>query len=279
LKHIAVLPALITLANGVCGFGAITFAARIPRGMMPLDETAVNWLWSSALLILLAMVFDALDGRVARMARSTSDFGAQLDSLCDTISFGVAPAFLLLKLCSDHSRFAPDTVWIKALWIVAVLYVMCVVLRLARFNVETDHGPDSHMVFSGLPSPAAAGAIASVAILRNELYDPPMSQLLSIVGIDPQLIEQAIELSLPLATVALSVLMVSRLPYPHVMNQMVRGKHSFAHVVKLVFAVVTVLLLRQLALPILFWLYVASCPVQTAASAVKRYRLEHQPAS
>jgi len=211
LKHIAVLPALITLANGVCGFGAITLAARIPRGMMPLDETAVNWLWCSAVLILLAMVFDALDGRVARMARSTSDFGAHLDSLCDAISFGVAPAFLLLKLCSDHDRFSPEGVWIKALWVVAALYVMCVVLRLARFNVETDDKPESHLEFSGLPSPAAAGAIASIAILRNELYDPPVSQLLVMLQSDPRAVGQVIELGLPLATVALAMVMVSRL--------------------------------------------------------------------
>jgi CDP-diacylglycerol--serine O-phosphatidyltransferase len=274
-----VLPTLITLANGVCGFGAITLAARIPRGMIPLDETAVNWLWCSALLILLAMVFDALDGRVARMARSTSDFGAHLDSLCDTISFGVAPAFLLLKLCSDHARFSPEGVWIKALWIVAVLYVMCTVLRLARFNVETDEKPESHLEFSGLPSPAAAGAIASVAILRNELYDPPVSQLLVVLEIDPGIIEQVIELGLPLATVALAMLMVSRLPYPHIMNQMVRGRHSFAHVVKLVFAAVAVLLLRQLALPLLFWAYVLASPVHALAAAAAKYGIEHEPVS
>src|SRR5262245_13615524 len=250
MKRIAIVPTLFTLGNGVCGFAAITFAARIPRvtvgAGLDFGNQEISWLWWSALMILLAMVFDMLDGRVARMARWTSDFGAQLDSLCDAISFGVAPAFLLLKLCSDSDRLEASDVWMKGLWMIAVLYVMCAIMRLARFNVENDHSPDSHMWFKGLPSPAAAGAVGSSAILRHELRTDWWSDILSWLSVDPRWLEEMIDLGLPLATVALAILMVSKVRYPHLANQMFRGRRDFAFVVKLLFGFVTVALLREM---------------------------------
>jgi CDP-diacylglycerol--serine O-phosphatidyltransferase len=194
------------------------------------------------------------------MARWTSDFGAQLDSLCDAISFGVAPAFLLLKLCSDSDRLEVSDVWMKGLWVIAALYVMCTIMRLARFNVENDHSPESHLWFKGLPSPAAAGAVASAAILRYELRDEWWSDILSRLNINPYSLEQAIDLGLPLATLALAILMVSHVPYPHLVNQMLRGRGDFTHVVKLLFAGVTVLLVRELALPLLVWTFALGTP-------------------
>jgi len=267
MKRIAIVPTLFTLANGVCGFAAITFAARITRPTVgsgvDFGPQEIKWLWWSALMILLAMVFDMLDGRVARMARWTSDFGAQLDSLCDAISFGVAPAFLLLKICSDADRLEVSSVWMKGLWTIAVLYVMCAIMRLARFNVENDHSPESHLWFKGLPSPAAAGAVASAAILRDELRDDWWSGILSELSIDPRRLEQAIDLGLPIATVALAILMVSRVRYPHLVNQLLRGRRSFAHLVTLVFALVTVVLVRELAMPLVVWTFALGTPVIT----------------
>ena len=118
-------------------------------------------------LILLAMLFDAVDGQVARLTRGTSDFGAQLDSLCDLVSFGLAPAILLVKMCPQFTSLHSE-----AIWSIAALFACCAALRLARFNVETDDD-DDHTSFAGLPTPAAAAAIASFAILsytlRNEV--------------------------------------------------------------------------------------------------------------
>lgn len=278
MKKIAIIPTLFTLGNGVCGFAAITFAARIPRGVISLGERDIEWLWWSALMILAAMVFDALDGRVARMARWTSDFGGQLDSLCDVISFGVAPAFLLLKLCSDAPQFASDALWIKGLWMIAVLYVVCAAMRLARFNVENDHSPDSHLWFKGLPSPAAAGAVAAAAILRHELRDEPWDGILSALAIDPLHIEHALDIGLPLATAGLAILMVSRVPYPHLSNQMLRGRQNFSHLVKLVFAVVTVVLMRQLVVPLVFWSFALGSPLIVLLRLAWRRRPSEQPA-
>jgi CDP-diacylglycerol--serine O-phosphatidyltransferase len=230
-------------------------------------------------MILLAMVFDALDGRVARMARWTSDFGAQLDSLCDAISFGVAPAFLLLKLCSDFSRLDDNGAWMKGLWIIAALYVMCAIMRLARFNVENDHSPDSHLWFKGLPSPAAAGAVASAAILRHEIRDDFLAGILDKLSINPRTVEQVLDLGLPLATVALAVLMVSRVPYPHLVNQMLRGRRSFNHLVKLILAVVLVVSIRELAMPLVVWSFALITPVVVFWNRLRQREPAEQPAT
>src|SRR3569832_618213 len=80
-------------------------------------------------LIFLAMIFDALDGHVARLAKTTSDFGAELDSLCDVVTFGVAPAFLLVKMCPGFTFHHSQMVWV-----IAAAFACCAALRLARFN-------------------------------------------------------------------------------------------------------------------------------------------------
>ncbi len=162
---------------------------------------------------MLAMLFDALDGYVARLAKSASDFGAQLDSLCDAISFGLAPAFLLLQLGqvdwpnSDLAR--------KAIAIVAALYLSCAILRLARFNLETTTDPASHKRFKGLPSPGAAGCVASLVVLRSGVG-------MTRFGIDASVTNQFITLWGPVGGLIVALLMVSRLPYPHFTNQMLR---------------------------------------------------------
>ncbi|MBI1904109.1 MAG: CDP-alcohol phosphatidyltransferase family protein, partial [Planctomycetia bacterium] len=134
IRAVAVLPTLFTLGNLVCGFFAIMVAAwddpPMPAG--PFAGPDPTYAMIAAALIFLAMVFDALDGQLARLARSTSEFGAQLDSLCDVVSFGVAPAFLLVKMCPDFAVGHPH-----AIWVIAAAFVVCAALRLARFNVET----------------------------------------------------------------------------------------------------------------------------------------------
>ena len=114
IRPIAVLPTLFTLGNLVCGFFAIVVVSRIEkpvvaefvrapkiesaRQLISSDDPTHNLMLGGA-LILLAMFFDAVDGQVARITRGTSDFGAELDSLCDLVSFGLAPAMLLVKMC------------------------------------------------------------------------------------------------------------------------------------------------------------------------------------
>lgn len=111
---------------------------------------------AAAIAVVVAGVLDGLDGRVARLTNTQSDFGVQYDSLCDLISFGLAPALLAfnwsLKTLSEYGVMAG-----KLGWLAAFVYVACAALRLARFNTQAEHDDKSH--FQGLASPAAAGTL------------------------------------------------------------------------------------------------------------------------
>ena len=250
IRTVAVLPTLFTLGNLVCGFFAVVVASRIPKPQSAeiLPDQIAN-LMLCGWLIFLAMVFDALDGHVARMAKTTSDFGAQLDSLCDVVTFGVAPAILLVKMCPSFSYAHP-----QAIWFIAALYTACAALRLARFNVETGQDVD-HMNFSGLPTPAAAAVIAGFAILSHTLHEESASDIFKNYLWWMQII-------LPLFSALIALLMVSRIPYPHVVNQIFREQRSFAHVVKLVFALAVVMIVRGYAVPIICCAFVMGPPLR-----------------
>ena len=259
IPAVSVLPTLFTLGNLVSGFFAIVVASRIAapelgdaapapklenlREILSSLDPTHNLMLCGA-LIFLAMLFDTFDGQVARMTRTTSDFGGQLDSLCDLVSFGVAPAFLLVKMCPQFTSLHRE-----AVWAIAGLYVSCAALRLARFNVETDE-KDDHATFYGLPSPAAAATIASMGMfsytLRNEInfeyyngYDFWLQRLM------------------PPVAVALALLMVSRIPYPHAVTQLLRRKRSFAHVVMIVCLVMGLWTVRWYSVPFLCLSYAA----------------------
>ena len=110
----------------------------------------------AAISIMVAMLWDTLDGRVARLTNTQSAFGAEYDSLSDLVSFGVAPALLVYEWSlSDLGRFG---------WLAAFIYLACAALRLARFNTQV--GATDKRYFQGLPSPASAGVIASMIWLK-----------------------------------------------------------------------------------------------------------------
>src|SRR6185437_4897624 len=158
-------PSLATLGNAICGFASIYVASMDPN-IQPLDKTAQFFLQyrflAAAYFIFIAMLFDALDGRLARFARHTTDFGGQLDSLADVVSFGFAPMFLALQLFGDFTRSTygelPPVVT-RTVWSIGVLYMCCALIRLARFNVSNAHGEQHHFSFLGLPSPGAAAVV------------------------------------------------------------------------------------------------------------------------
>ncbi len=161
IRSIYFLPSLATLGNAVCGFGAMYVATLDVSPAVASPDDLTNWFARhhfvvAAYLIFFAMVFDALDGRLARMARHTTDFGGQLDSLADVISFGAAPAFLALQVFkSAHPDLAP--VMSRLVWAIGALFMSCAAIRLARFNVSNEHGEQHHFSFLGLPSPGAGG--------------------------------------------------------------------------------------------------------------------------
>jgi CDP-diacylglycerol--serine O-phosphatidyltransferase len=238
MKKVAIIPTLFTLGNAVCGFAAIAFASRV-------SPDNLEYFRYSAWLIVAAMLFDMLDGYVARLSKTASDFGGQLDSLCDAVSFGAAPAFLLLRLGQDWDEASLAR---RALAVVAALYLCCAVLRLARFNVENSPDPASHKRFKGLPSPAAAGCLASLAMLRGGALPQSLLEAESLV-------RALVLVAAPLGALVVALLMVSRVPYPHVTKQVLRGRRHFSYLVRIVLAFALLVLLRELALVVLFWGY------------------------
>jgi CDP-diacylglycerol--serine O-phosphatidyltransferase len=271
MKKIAVLPTLLTLGNAICGFGSIACASKI--GADAAAGEGASYLALSGWLIIGAMLFDALDGYVARLSKTASNFGMQLDSLCDAISFGVAPAFLLLRL---GPGWVPLPRLHQALAVIAALYMVCAILRLARFNIETTADPaGSGKRFRGLPSPGAAGCLASLAILRGELLPGELAQRWPTFS--PEQLRLFVEVWAPLGALAVALLMVSRIPYPHLTKQILRGRRPFSHLVQVIVAAFVIVLIRDLALVLLFWVYALGFPVRYAWARSLRRNLGSAP--
>ncbi len=244
---LAVLPTLLTLGNGVCGMAAIAVATSAL-----LEWSSEQQLFVAGLLIFGGMVFDALDGSAARMTGQSSEFGAQLDSLCDAITFGAAPAVLVW-------RFG-DPLPYRLSWAIGVIFTMCVLMRLARFNVETKED-DAHEGFEGLPSPAAAGTIASFTIAMPHLDSFSQAESAAWLRQTADLVMFLCELLVPVLAVVLAYLMISRVAYPHVVQQWMRGRRSPNQIGQALFAVGGIIALKELALPVLFCVYAFGTPL------------------
>ena len=276
LRSTAVLPSLLTISNGLAGFGAIHFATK---EAVDFDARLAN-LAVAAWLIFVAMVCDMLDGRVARMTRLTSDFGGQLDSLCDVISFGVAPALMMLRAIVAALRqisFVPHGIAIeRAAWCVAAVYMACAALRLARFNVENEPDEAAHMSFKGLPSPGAAAAVAGLILLFERLVHKEgggwltSSWLSGSAGwLSGPWTMGLISIVLTVVTLALGLLMVSRVTYSHLVNQYMRGKKPFSYLVKLVFVVLAALIEPFVTLALVTVGYAASGPINAVLGRLR----------
>jgi CDP-diacylglycerol--serine O-phosphatidyltransferase len=150
-KALFVLPNLFTASSIFCGFYAITLCAA--------GESHPDRYYQAAIAILFAIFFDCADGRVARLTRTQSEFGTQLDSLADVISFGVAPALLLYKWALQPLGF----------WglLLAFVFSACGAMRLARFNVLANRHPTALAFFVGLPIPLAAGMVIALVLLNG----------------------------------------------------------------------------------------------------------------
>jgi len=173
-KGIHILPSLFTTGNVFCGFYAFVAV---------LNEDFYHAAWA----IVVGMIFDGLDGRIARLTKTTSAFGMQYDSLADIITFGMAPAFLAYAwVLKPFGRLG---------WMAAFLFLLCTALRLARFNVTKPDIHGSH--FIGLPSPAAAVVVASIVIAFEELFATKINPFIMVMVI-----------------YGLAFLMVSNIKYP-----------------------------------------------------------------
>ncbi|MCH2161320.1 MAG: phosphatidylcholine/phosphatidylserine synthase [Phycisphaerales bacterium] len=275
LAPIAVTPTLLTLANLVCGFAAIHYASK------PVAESSI-FQWSTLTvagsLVFLGMFFDAIDGSVARLTRSTSDLGAQLDSLADMVTFGVAPAYIMLRLVAYYylgssadaaaasmTVVGPevDSLYGKGVWAIAAFYICCAALRLARFNVEVG-GQDEggHRTFRGLPTPGAAGVVASLIVLHQHL--------LFTKGADDSITLARISaLLLPVVTLGVGLAMVSAIPYPHIINRYLRRQRDFGSMVRIVLPVVAAIWFLQATLAVVCTTYALSGPLRVLTRRIR----------
>jgi len=200
-RGIYLLPTCFTVGNLFCGFFGLVESAR---GQFEV----------AGILIVVAAVLDGLDGRIARLTGTTSEFGIQFDSLADVVSFGVTPAFLAYRWALVPFQ--------RVGWLIAFLYVVCAATRLARFNLR--RGVADKRYFIGLPSPPAAAVIASVAFAFPA---PPESRTVSA--------------ALAALTTAVAVLMVSRLRYRSFKDLDLRNRRSYLVVLPIAAALVAVL--------------------------------------
>lgn len=187
MRKVYLLPSLITSLSMFCGLMAILNVLNVAEG----PEAETHLYVTSCWLILAAAVLDLLDGLVARLTRSESLFGAQLDSLADVVAFGVAPAVLIYTRMTnlENRHLAEGT---------ATFYAICGALRLARFNVQKTNVEKKS--FTGMPIPAAAGTV--------------VSGFLFFQRIDPNWDNQLVQMILPGMLLGLAFLMVSTISYP-----------------------------------------------------------------
>jgi CDP-diacylglycerol--serine O-phosphatidyltransferase len=248
IKGVAILPTLLTLGNLLCGFWSVIYTLRSDYK-------------SAAIMIFVSMGLDALDGRVARLTKTASNFGAQLDSLADLISFGLAPALIIYSMIHNASiEFTKFEIAYRGIIFLSAFYMLCAALRLARFNVESTSDKTSHDYFSGLPSPGAAGFIASLIILHHYFFGQA-----KMAGANTVL------LVLPFIAVLLGFLMVSRFQYVHMLNSFSRI-HPFARLLEIILATLFIAIFREITLFLIFVIYVLSGPVLYA-----RQRLFRKP--
>ncbi len=277
IRAVAVLPSLFTLGNLIAGFAAIHYASK-PLGV---ESTIGPFQWSSmtmaGALIFIGMLCDAVDGSVARLTRSVSDIGGQLDSLADIVTFGVAPAYLTLRLVSMSYLSGSDTLAVispdhddafaRIFWVIAAIYVCCTALRLARFNVEA--GPeaalDDHKLFRGLPSPGAAGCLAALILLHEH----------RIATLEVAWAARATGVGMAAIMLLCALAMVSRLPYVHAANRYVRGDGSFGYLVKAAIILIFVVFYTHEALAIGFTAYALSAPSRSLLRLWQR-KLKHK---
>jgi len=252
------IPTMVTLGNMLCGFGAIVLAMR---AWSPPHEfynfNPCDCLYWSGILIFAAMVFDVMDGKVARWTKTTSRFGMEMDSLSDVVSFGIAPAVLVKAMIDNNPRIAAGAFPLldRYVWPMLAIYVSCAAMRLARYNVEAQTGHRDF--FFGMPSPGAAGCVASLAILiiPGVHHPPTLSQLQQQLNWLDEVRRQVyapVLVALPFVMMLLGVMMVTRVHYPHIGDRLLRGRKSFMHVMVLGLILVLIVMQHEVMLAIVF---------------------------
>lgn len=249
------LPNLMTAGNLFCGFIALT--KIVEANLVTDDYSDIN---RALFFILLACIFDLLDGRVARMGGQESPFGREFDSLADIISFGVAPAFLVHRIVL-RDLFGPHQ---EIGWFIASVYLICGAFRLARFNcLAALPGGGGSKDFLGFPIPAAAGLVASLTLFLIWWEARNFSR-------------GTLRYILPALLLFLSAMMVSRVRYPSFKKLDFRSQRTFTMTLVSILIVGAILIfqmqLLRFLLPIGFTTYLVYGFVRPHIS--RRFRRE-----
>ena len=233
-RGIYLLPSILTTFGMFAGFYSII--------------ASINGNYTlAAISIMVAMLWDTLDGRVARLTNTQSDFGAEYDSLADLVSFGMAPALLVYEWSlSDLGRIG---------WLAAFLFLACAALRLARFNTQV--GISEKRYFQGLPSPAAAGVIASMIWLKfwNFDYFYGIAGFSYYIGVG--------------ITIICALLMVSNVRY-YSFKEFDSKKASFRFLLAIILGIIVLLSRPNIFLFTGFFLYMISGPFITIMGLNKK---------
>ncbi len=221
-------------------------ASSIFAGVLSMISALNGSYEKAAWLIMLALVFDGLDGRVARLTNTCSKFGVEFDSLADIVAFGAAPAILIYTYVGgDYGRYGV---------VVSALFVIFGAVRLARFNVMTAQTEPS--VFIGVPIPTAA-VFVSVLVLVSESYAPLRSAGYIIL----------------IAAVAVALLMVSNIRYPSFKKLDMQAMHMTRFFIALIMTALLIFLYPIEGLALLFSLYILYGPLRALIFLIKRWRL------
>ena len=245
-SHICLLPNSLTAGNLFFGFLAILRCIQANNASDPaiISERFTQAVW----FILFAVICDVLDGRLARLGGRESLFGKEFDSLADIISFGVAPALMMIFLILSPTEKYPFFLQIG--WLIAFVYLLCAGVRLARFNVLTHPMlPPAEQIrstkdFLGLPVPAAAGMIASLVLVLNS-FDL-----------------RGLAILLPPLLLTIAVLMVSSIPYPSFKNIDWQTSTRARTFIYLVFASGFTFLMKEFAFALIFLAYILYGPLR-----------------
>ncbi len=258
------LPNLLTGANLFCGFVALT-------KIVQWDPNAKTYFDIKLALgfILLACIFDLLDGRVARMGGAESPFGREFDSLADIISFGAAPAFLVYRIVlKDVFALHPELGWF-----IASIYLICGAFRLARFNcLATMAGSGGGREFLGFPIPAAAGLVASLTLLLMWLDEHSY--------LDERFYRTRWRYLLPTIMLFLSWMMVSEVKYPTFKKLDLRATRTFTKTLVAVLFIGAVVILQEkiltFVLPLFFTSYLVYGFIRPRISRRMRKEIEDE---
>lgn len=252
-------------------------------GFLSMISSVSGHFTAAAWFIVGAIACDILDGRIARLTKATSEFGMQLDSLSDLVSFGLAPAMMMFELVLKNHPLTHGKIGVA----IAVLFVLCSALRLAKFNVEAANGV-VHASFRGLPTPASAGVIISFVLSYDlwlslnapeELLKKYPAELAALNFKTIPILLKAMPkffTVMPVVMVVLSFLMVSNVPYISFKKIHVSKPVALRILVLIIILTILVVVFPQNIFFIIFCVYAGSGIVMLVPRAIiKNHQTRH----